>query len=208
MMLHFLGHLLVHYGYLMVALFMVTEGCGIPVPAETTLVTAAAFAARGRLSIAGVILAGALGGIVGGTLGYVIGARGGLPFLRRHGGRFGVDEARLKSAQQFFRRRGGSAAFIARFIAFLRIIVPMLAGVAHMSFGRFSAYNAAGAVVAAVAYGLLGYEFGRDLPALEHHLTLATLGLFALVLIALLVMRWRTRGSVRPQSSPLEEGGR
>ena len=192
-MLHYLSQLLSQYGYIVVAAFMVTEGCGIPVPAETMLVTAAAFAARGRLSIAGVMLAGALGGIAGGTLGYLIGARGGLPFLRRHGNRFGVDEARLASAQQFFKRRGGSAAFLARFIAFLRIIVPMLAGIAHMSFGRFSAYNAAGAIAAALAYGLLGYEFGRDLPALEHHLTLATMALLALVVVAFTVMRWRGR---------------
>ena len=206
-MLHYFGHLLSQYGYVVVALFMVTEGCGIPVPAETMLVTAAAFAARGRLSIAGVMLAGALGGIVGGTLGYLIGARAGLPFLRRHGSRFGVDEARLAGAQEFFRRRGGSAAFLGRFVAFLRIVVPMLAGVAHMSVGRFSAYNAAGAVAAAMAYGLLGYEFGRDLPALEHHLTLATIALLALTRVAVAAMRWRGRRRSLRVTPPLREGG-
>jgi membrane protein DedA with SNARE-associated domain len=191
-MLHHLAGLLSHYGYLAVAAFMVAEGCGIPLPAETMLVTAAAFASRGKLSISGVVLAGALGGIIGGTMGYLIGARGGLPLLRRHGGRMGVDDAKLARAQDFFRRRGGSAAFLGRFVAFLRMIVPILAGVGGMPFGRFSAYNAAGAVVAALMYGMLGYEFGRDLPALEHHLTLATLGLVALALVVMTVM-WRRR---------------
>jgi membrane protein DedA with SNARE-associated domain len=149
-MLHYFAGVLSHYGYLGVAAFMVAEGCGIPVPSEALLVTAAAFAARGKLSIWGVMLAGALGGIVGGMLGYLIGARGGLLFIRRFGGRVGVDEAKLARAQDFFRRRGGSAVFLARFIAFVRLVVPMLAGVAHMSFTRFGAYNAAGAFMAAL----------------------------------------------------------
>ena len=190
-MLQHLGALLGHYGYIAVAAFMVAEGCGIPVPAETLLVTAAAFAARGKLSITGVVLAGALGGVIGGMLGYMIGAKGGLPLLRRFGSRVGIDEAKLARAQEFFRHRGGSAVCLARFIAFLRLIVPMLAGVAHMAFARFALYNAAGAVAAAVAYGFLGYQFGRDLPALEHHLTRVTVVLIVMLIIAGLIARSR-----------------
>ena len=190
-MMHHLAYLLNHYGYLAVAAFMIAEGCGIPVPAETLLITAAAFAARGKLSIWGVIVAGALGGVIGGTLGYMIGARGGLPLLRRFGARVGFDEAKLARGQDFFRRRGGSAVFLARFVAFLRLIVPMLAGVAHMPLGRFSVYNAVGAVAAALGYGFLGYQFGRDLPALEHHLTLAVVTLGVLLLVGLSVA-WST----------------
>lgn len=200
-MLHHLAHLLNHYGYVAVAAFMIAEGCGIPLPAETMLVTAAAYAARGQLSAWGVMLAGTFGGIAGGSLGYLIGARGGLPLLRKYGGRVRVDDAKIARAQAFFRERGGSAAFLGRFIALLRMIVPMLAGVAHMPLVRFSAYNAAGALVASLGYTFLGYQFGRDLPALEHHLTLVTLGLAVAILVAGIMVHGRGARGARATSS-------
>jgi membrane protein DedA with SNARE-associated domain len=188
-----LDHLLRHYGYAAVFLFMVAEGCGIPLPAETMLVSAAAFTSRGTLSLWGVGIAGALGGVVGGTAGYGIGAKGGLPFLRRYGSKVGLGEERLDRARDFFRRRGLWAAFLSRFIAFLRLAIPMLAGVTHMPFARFSAANAVGAVLSALLYCVLGYEFGRDLPALEHHLVL-TSGVALMVLLLVLGVSRTRRG--------------
>ena len=188
-MIHALTELLSRYGYVMVALFMISEGCGIPVPAETMLVTAAAVASRGTLSIWGVFVAAALGGVVGGTGGYVIGAQGGMRLVRRYGAKMGIDEEKLARSRRFFERRGLWAAFLGRFLAFVRIVVPMLAGVSHMPFARFSAANAAGAVVSSAFYSALGYYFGRDLPKLEHHLTRVTLVVAGLV-AAWLIVRW------------------
>ena len=45
---HTLADLLGTYGYVIVALFLIAEGCGIPFPAETMLVTAAAWRATAR----------------------------------------------------------------------------------------------------------------------------------------------------------------
>ena len=199
-MLHYLEVALHHFGYWAVALFMLTEGCGIPVPAETMLVTAAAFASRGTLSLWGVIVAGATGGIVGGAAGYWIGAVGGVRFLRRFGGRVGLGEARLERARTFFRARGDGAVMLGRFVAFLRILVPMFAGITHMPFPRFMLFIGLGAVGAAVAYGVLGYEFGRDLRALEHHLRLATLLVVVLAAVAAGFLAWRR--SRQPQPAP------
>ena len=188
---HTLADLLGSYGYVIVALFMIAEGCGIPFPAETMLVTAAAVASRGTLSIWGVGVAGVIGGVIGGTAGYFIGAQGGLRLLRRYGKKLHIDDARLGRSRRFFERRGLWAVFICRFIGWVRIIVPMLAGISHMPFGRFSAANAAEATEPA-AYATLGYLFGRDLPALEHHLTEATI--VGVVLVVLWLVYTRLRG--------------
>jgi membrane protein DedA with SNARE-associated domain len=166
--------LLDRFGYAAVAAMMVVEGLGIPIPAETMLVTAAALAGRGKLSLLGVIIAATAGGIIGGSAGYAIGAKGGVPLIHRFGKRTGVNEERLARAHAFFQDHGRSAAFLARFIALFRLIVPMFAGVARMPFVQFSLYNAAGSFAAAVVYGLLGYQFGRDLPSLERHVALVS----------------------------------
>jgi len=205
--LHYLQVALHHFGYWAVALFMITEGCGIPVPAETMLVTAAAFASHGTLALWKVIVAGAVGGVIGGAAGYWIGAVGGVRFIRRYGGRVGITDARLDRARHFFRARGNGAVVLGRFVAFLRILVPMLAGVTHMPFGRFMLFNAIGSVATAVIYGVLGYEFGRDLHSLEHHLRLATL--IALVLVAAVagVVAWRRSVAAEPKSGGEEKAG-
>jgi undecaprenyl-diphosphatase len=104
-----------------------------------------------------------------------------------------MDQERLTRTRRFFERRGLWAVFIGRFIGWVRIVVPMFAGIARMPFARFAAANAAGAIVSAVAYATLGYLFGRDLPKLEHHMTVATLIAAALLAVWLVVVRARGR---------------
>jgi membrane protein DedA with SNARE-associated domain len=192
---HALLQLLERYGYLVVFAFFITEGVGLPVPAETMLVTAAAFAARGKLSLAGLVLSASAGGIVGGSAGYWIGRVGGLRVIRILGRLIRMDHEKLANAQDFFRERGTGAAFLGRFIAFLRIVIPMLIGLSLMRFARFSVFNAAGSIAAALVYGALGYSFGRDLPTLMHHLALTSIvGLVFAVLAAGLHL-WRRRGA-------------
>lgn len=190
-----LVHLLAQYGALLVAIAMITEGCGIPVPAETILVTAAALAARGAMSIWWVGIAAGLGGIAGGSTGYAIGAQGGMRLIRRYGATMRLNEERLGRARKFFAHRGLSAVFLCRFVGFIRIFVPMVAGVAHMPFARFSLANAAGAIAASACYAALGWFFGHDLPRLEHHLAEVTIGAVVLVVGWLVFRRARARGS-------------
>jgi membrane protein DedA with SNARE-associated domain len=190
---HTIADLLGRYGYAIVALFFVAEGCGIPAPAVTTMVIASALASRGTMSIWGVGVAGLVGGALGGMAGYVIGAQGGTRLLRKYGRKLHVDEQRLARAHRFFERRGLWAVFICRFIGFVRIVVPMFAGIAHMPLAKFSVANAAGAIVAAATYCTLGYVFGRDLPALEGHIAAATLVGVGLVVVWLVYTLVRSR---------------
>jgi len=58
------------------------QSLGIPLPGETALVTAAALAALGRLSIYGVVAAAAAGAILGDNAGYWIGRKGASRWFR------------------------------------------------------------------------------------------------------------------------------
>jgi len=84
-MLEVVSQWVAHYGYALVALFLFIEAVGLPVPGETVLVTAAALAGRGTLSIVGVAISGVIGTVLGGHAGYWIGASGGHRFLIKHG---------------------------------------------------------------------------------------------------------------------------
>jgi membrane protein DedA with SNARE-associated domain len=188
------GHLIREYGYVIVALLVAAENLGLPLPGESALITAAAFAAHGHLSLPGVIIASTIGTIAGGSGGYWIGRIGGLPFVHRVGKFIGVGDAEITKAHEFYARHGAKTVFIARFIAILRIVVGILAGVSEMPFGRFTFYNALGGVCWSVAIALLAYEFGANLPRL--HRLLGTGGIIAAVLIVvlgLIALRLRRR---------------
>lgn len=180
------------YGYLLVFVFVGLESFGIPLPGETALVSAAAYAALGHLSIGLVILAAAAGAIVGDNAGYWIGREGGRAFVLRYGTKVGLNEEHLARAERFFQTHGGKTVFIGRFIALLRSWAAVLAGMGSMPYGQFTAYNASGGIVWATCFGLLGYFFGRSLPTLERYIGQASLALvlFAALFVALL-LAWR-----------------
>lgn len=185
--------LVTHYGYLGVAAIVTVEGLGVPLPGETALLAAAALAGAGQLSIVGVILAAWAGTIAGGSGGYWIGRLGGIALVKRHGRWIRLDQQRLDRAHEWFDRRGALTVFIARFVALLRLVVGLVAGSACMSFLRFSIANALGGLAWAIAFGLLGYVFGQNLPALHGYVGRAGLALallVALVVVVALAVRW------------------
>src|SRR5438132_3829177 len=71
------------YGVLAVLVFVVVENVGVPIPGETMLVAASAYAAAGHLNIALVVVFCTAGVWLGSTLAYLAGRRGGVALLRR-----------------------------------------------------------------------------------------------------------------------------
>ena len=58
----------------------------------------------------------------------------------------------LPPAERFFARHGGKTVFFGRFVALLRITAAWLAGISHMPWWRFFAWNAAGGIVWATGH--------------------------------------------------------
>ena len=192
-MLHFFTRMVADYGYLAVVLIVAAEGFGIPLPGETAVVTAAAFAASGTLNVYGVAASATLGTLIGGTGGYWIGRRGGRRLLERHGHLIRLDAERLARTERHFTEHGIKTVFVARFIALLRIFGSLLAGVAHMPFATFSVVNLAGGALWAATFSALGYLFGRNLPRLEHRLGEVAIVISVLAVGALVVYLVRRR---------------
>ena len=183
------------HGYPALFVLVALESAGIPLPGETALVAASAFATSGRLSIYAVIATAAAAAILGDNAGYWIGHKGGLALVRRYGRFFHVNDSRLGQAQKFFERHGSKTVFLGRFIALLRTWAALLAGVARMRYNVFMLYNALGGVVWATLFGTLGYLFGRNLPKLEHYIGNASLAFAFLIVLAIaLVLVWRRFG--------------
>ena len=198
-MLEYLTHFVEQYGYFAVALLVTIEGFGVPLPGETAVVVAAAFAARGSLNIVGVVISTTLGTVLGGSGGYWIGRVGGRSLLDRYGHLLRLDAKRMAKTEAYFERHGVKTVFFARFVALLRIFGSLMAGVAHMPFATFSAVNFAGGLLWAVTFSALGFLFGKNLSKLDDYLGEVGLVMSALVVVGYLVYRWREQHSKKSE---------
>jgi membrane protein DedA with SNARE-associated domain len=165
-LVHYVHQFVASYGYIAVFLIVAAESAGVPLPGETTLVSAAVFAGEGTLDIRGVIACAALGAILGDNAGYWVGREFGFPIVVKYGRYLHLDEPRLKLGQYLFQRHGGKIVFFGRFVALLRAFAALLAGINHLSWPRFFTFNALGGIVWASIFGLGGFFLGR---AFEHY---------------------------------------
>ena len=184
--------LLTKYGSFAVAGVVCLESMGLPLPGEAILIAAAIYAGKtGGLNIVEVIAATAAGAIVGDNIGYWIGREIGFPVLLRYGRYIGLTEPRIKLGQYLFMQHGGKIVFFGRFIALLRVLAALLAGVNRMSWPRFFIANAAGAILWATAFGLGAYTLGEDVEHLTRPAALA-LGATGLALLIAWVLFLRS----------------
>jgi membrane protein DedA with SNARE-associated domain len=138
---------------------------GFVLPGETVAILGGVAARLGNVPLAGVLIVVVVAAIVGDTVGYEVGKHVGNRVLQWHVVQERKD--RVEQAQEFLARRGGSAVFLGRWIAFFRAVMPALAGTARMPYRRFAVWNATGGVVWGVAVVMLGYLAGLSYQKIE-----------------------------------------
>src|ERR1700752_1318609 len=119
-MLHHLIQVWFHWvdiwGYAGIFLLMALESTVVPVPSEIVIPPAAFWAAQGRMSFSGVILAGTLGGYVGSVVNYWVSQWIGRPVLQRYGRYVLVSPAKLEMGHQWVSQFGMPGIFAARLL--------------------------------------------------------------------------------------------
>lgn len=165
------GELIEWGGYPGMALivFLETGALVFFLPGDSLLVMAGLYAAQGSLDmwmLNAILIPCA---IAGDALSYTIGARTGPMIFNRPRSRF-FDPAHLKTAHAFYEKHGGKAIIIARFMPLVRTFVPVVAGVAQMSYPRFASYNVIGAVAWVLSMTLTGYLLGTLFPPVVEHI--------------------------------------
>ncbi|SFN23398.1 membrane protein DedA, SNARE-associated domain [Izhakiella capsodis] len=112
-------------------------------------------------------------------------------------------------ARNLFHRHGLSALLIGRFIAFVRTLLPTLAGISGLSNARFQFFNWMSGLLWVLILTLLGFALGKT-PLFRRYEDQLMFGLMMLPLILLviglcgsLLMIWRKKRAV---SQPNEKG--
>ena len=107
-----------------------------------------------------VVLCIMLATMAGDNLGYLIGRKVGPPIFERKSAGF-FSRRSVARTEAFFARYGGWAITIARFIAVVRTIAPVAAGVGKMPYRRFFFFDTIGAVLWGAGLPLLGYGIAQ-----------------------------------------------
>jgi membrane protein DedA with SNARE-associated domain len=178
--------LLDHYGYGGVALLLILEDLGLPVPGETILVAAAVYAGTGRLNVVILAIVAICAAVVGDNIGFLIGHFGGERLVRRYGRYVLLTPEKLDRTKDFFNKRGAVVVIIARFIDGLRQLNGILAGTAEMRWRKFLLYNAIGATLWVSTWVAAGYVAGNNITAI--YKTVTRYEWYAVTVIALLIV--------------------
>jgi membrane-associated protein len=163
---------------------------GFVLPGETAVVYGGVLADAGKVSVLLVLAVVVVAAVVGDSIGFEVGRKLGprlvrAPVLRNH-------PERLEQAQAYLRRRGGRAVVMGRFTAFLRAVMPGLAGASRMEYHRFLVFNVIGGALWGTACVLLGFFAAHSIGTITHALGI-TSGVIVVFIAVGLVWAWHRR---------------
>lgn len=128
--------------------------------------------------------------ICGNLVGYWLG--------RKYGRRLFKDDARYLStenmhkSEEFFRRYGGVALVLARFVPFVRTFVPIIAGIGKQNYRTFLIWNMLGAALWIGVFMIAGVLLG-DIPAVANNVEIIALAIVAISVVPMVVSYFKAR---------------
>lgn len=173
------------YGYMAVFLLMLAESAAIPFPSEVTMLVGGWYAEKGVLNFWWVGVAGVLGNLVGSWVAYAVGYKTGRDLLDRYGKYVLIRSHDVDKAEVWWEKHGEAATFFSRLLPVIRTFISLPAGMARMSFGKFTLYTFLGVIPWSFALTYLGYVVGDRWEEVLNYFDIPTLIIgVALVLIA------------------------
>lgn len=151
-----------HYSYfgLFLIIFIEEAGVPLPVPGDIFIATVAALPNANYLIITSSIVFATL---IGSTILFAISRKFGHGLILKFGKYIRLTPEKVKKAEKWFEKYGGSAIVIGRLVPGLRIITPIIAGTFEVSYKTFWLYTTIAAFIWANIYYLIGKFFGEVL---------------------------------------------
>ncbi len=180
------------YGILFLILFCETGLVVTPfLPWDSLLFVAGALAAlpSNDLNVHVMVALMAIAAIVGDAVNYTIGRVFGERLFSNPDSKI-FRRSYLDKTHKFYEKHGGKTIILARFVPIVRTFAPFVAGMGHMSYRHFAAYNVIGALVWVLLFTYAGYLFG-DLPIVQENLKLLIVAIIVVSILPGVVEIWR-----------------
>ncbi len=192
-----------HHGYPVLFWSLLVNNVGVPVPAESVLLTAAGLSKEGHFRLPLVYLTGVVAAVTGDNAGFILGRQLGREVLAH---RFSLllTPKRIAWLDRLLDRLGARAIFIVRFVPGVSTVSALLAGSSSLPWRSYLLGNVSGALAWVAWVCTLGYygsEWGERLKPVwsgVHRATwLTVVVLLVAAIIGKLFMRRRAAGSSR-----------
>ena len=158
-------------GYLGIVLLMIVENLFPPIPSELILPAAGFAAARGDLSLAGVVLAGAVGSVLGTLPLYYVGRYFSedklVVWADKHGKWLALSGDDIHKADDWFDKHGPKAVLFGRMVPGIRSLLSLPAGMSEMPLAQFLIYSLLGSGLWAGLLAYAGYLLGDNYEAVS-----------------------------------------
>ena len=179
-------------GYFGIFLLMVLENVVPPVPSEVIMGIGGLLVQRGQMDFWPLLLIGTLGTTVGNYAWFWVGDAWGYqrlgPLIEKWGRWLTLDWEHIEQAQRFFVKHGHWMVFFLRFSPFLRTMISLPAGLAHMPVWKFLAFTFVGSLVWNALLIKGGEWLGHYLADSQHIIGYVIIGLIVLTIVGYL---WR-----------------
>ncbi|BEN21904.1 membrane protein [Serratia marcescens] len=201
-----LAELVAQYGMWVYAILFLILFCetGLVVtpflPGDSLLFVAGALAAlpTNDLNVHTMVALMVVAAILGDAVNYTIGRLFGEKLFSNPNSKI-FRRSYLDKTHQFYEKHGGKTIILARFVPIVRTFAPFVAGMGHMSYRHFAAYNVIGALVWVLLFTYAGYLFG-DLPVVQENLKLLIVGVIIVSILPGVIEIWRhKRAAARQQ---------
>ena len=178
-----------HHGYPVLFWSLLVNNVGVPVPAESVLLTAAGLAKDGHFRLPQVYLTGVAAAVMGDNAGFLLGRQLGREVLAH---RFSLllTPKRIAWLDRLLARWGAGAIFVVRFVPGVSTVSAVLAGSSDLPWATYLLGNFSG-VLAWVAWictlGYYGSEWGERLKPIwsgVHRATWVTLAVLVVLALA------------------------
>lgn len=186
-----LGQIITQYGtmsyvILFLIIFAETGFVFTPfLPGDSLLFAAGAFAAIGSFNVFVILITLLIAAFLGDTANYWIGHFFGQKIIDSPKIPF-INKEHIGKAEEFYKKHGGKAIFLSRFVPIVRTFAPFVAGIGKMEYKKFIEYNITGGFVWVFGFTLLGYFFG-NIPAVEENFSLAVLAIIAISVVPIIM---------------------
>jgi membrane-associated protein len=189
------------YGILFLILFCETGLVVTPfLPGDSLLFVAGALAAlpSNDLNVHTMVALMVVAAVIGDAVNYTIGRLFGEKLFSNPNSKI-FRRSYLDKTHQFYEKHGGKTIILARFVPIVRTFAPFVAGMGHMSYRHFAAYNVIGALLWVLLFTYAGYLFG-DLPIVQENLKLLIVGIILVSILPGIIEIWRhKRAAARQQ---------
>lgn len=192
------------YAILFAIVFAETGLVVLPfLPGDSLLFAAGALSALGSLHLPAVLLLLMSAAILGDFVNYWIGNILGQKIVDNKRITF-INQEHIDKTEAFYKKHGGKAIILARFVPIVRTFAPFVAGVGKMDYKTFFMYNIIGGVVWVTAFTLAGYFFG-NIPAVKEHFTVVVLAIIALSVVPIIYEYLKERNTPSTPQKTLEK---